>query len=41
MDTLRGRYRETYATTKPIAPDTALTYRVALPTVNHILPATG
>ena len=36
MDILRGRYRESWATPKAITPDTALTYRFALPTVNHV-----
>ncbi len=36
MDIFRGRYRESFATPKPIAPNTPLSYRFALPTVNHV-----
>jgi predicted acyl esterase len=36
MDILRGRYRESWAAPKAITPDSALTYRFALPTVNHV-----
>lgn len=35
-DILRGRYRESFETAKPIAPDQALAYRFALPTANHV-----
>jgi len=36
MDVLRGRYRESFETPKAIAPNTALLYKFALPTVNHV-----
>jgi putative CocE/NonD family hydrolase len=35
-DILRGRYRESFATAKPIAANTPLLYRFALPTANHV-----
>jgi putative CocE/NonD family hydrolase len=35
-DILRGRYREGFETAKPIAADTPLLYRFALPTANHV-----
>ena len=35
-DIFRGRYRESLETPKPLTPDTPLTYRFALPTVNHV-----
>jgi uncharacterized protein len=35
-DIFRGRYRESLETPKPIAPDTPLQYRFALPTANHV-----
>ncbi|MGH9144578.1 MAG: CocE/NonD family hydrolase [Vicinamibacterales bacterium] len=35
-DIFRGRYRESFETAKPIAPDRALSYRFALPTANHV-----
>jgi len=35
-DIFRGRYRESFETPKPIAPDTPLLYRFALPTANHV-----
>jgi putative CocE/NonD family hydrolase len=35
-DVFRGRYRESFAKAKPIAPDTPLLYRFALPTANHV-----
>lgn len=35
-DIFRGRYRESFETAKPIAPDTPLPYRFALPTANHV-----
>ena len=35
-DIFRGRYRESYETAKPIAPDKPLQYRFALPTANHV-----
>jgi putative CocE/NonD family hydrolase len=34
-DIFRGRYREDYEHPVPIAPDTALEYRIPLPQVNH------
>jgi len=36
MDIFRGRYRESFTTPKPIAPNTPLNYKFALPTVNHV-----
>jgi uncharacterized protein len=36
MDILRGRYREGFEMAKPIAADTPLQYRFALPTANHV-----
>ena len=36
MDIFRGRYRESYATPKPITPNAPLRYRFALPTVDHV-----
>ncbi|HVK14266.1 MAG TPA: CocE/NonD family hydrolase [Gemmataceae bacterium] len=35
-DIFRGRYRESFETARPIAPDTPLRYRFALPTANHV-----
>jgi putative CocE/NonD family hydrolase len=35
-DIFRGRYRESFATAKPIAPDRPLPYRITLPTANHV-----
>jgi putative CocE/NonD family hydrolase len=35
-DILRGRYRESFATAKPIAANTPLLFRFALPTANHV-----
>jgi putative CocE/NonD family hydrolase len=35
-DIFRGRYREGFATAKPIAADKALPYNFALPTANHV-----
>ena len=35
-DIFRGRYREGFETAKPVAPDTPLAYRFALPTANHV-----
>jgi putative CocE/NonD family hydrolase len=35
-DVFRGRYRESLETPKPIASDTPLLYRFALPTSNHV-----
>jgi putative CocE/NonD family hydrolase len=35
-DILRGRYRESVETAKPIAANTPLQYRFALPTANHV-----
>jgi len=35
-DIFRGRYRESVATAKPIAPDRPLLYRITLPTANHV-----
>jgi putative CocE/NonD family hydrolase len=35
-DIFRGRYRESFETPRPIAPDTPLLYRFALPTAHHV-----
>jgi putative CocE/NonD family hydrolase len=35
-DILRGRYRESFETPKPIAAESPLRYRFALPTANHV-----
>jgi putative CocE/NonD family hydrolase len=35
-DIIRGRYRESFETAKPITPDQPLLYRFALPTANHV-----
>jgi putative CocE/NonD family hydrolase len=35
-DIFRGRYREGFAAAKPLAANTALPYRFALPTANHV-----
>jgi putative CocE/NonD family hydrolase len=35
-DIFRGRYRESFTEAQPIAPDTPLTYRFALPNSNHV-----
>ena len=35
-DILRGRYRESFETPKPITSNTPLLYRFALPTANHV-----
>jgi putative CocE/NonD family hydrolase len=35
-DIFRGRYRESFQTPKPIAPDQPLLYRWTLPTANHV-----
>jgi len=35
-DVFRGRYRESFETPKPIAANTPLQYRFALPTANHV-----
>jgi hypothetical protein len=35
-DIFRGRYRESFAEAKPIAPNKPLLYRFALPTANHV-----
>jgi putative CocE/NonD family hydrolase len=35
-DIFRGRYRESFETAKPLAPNTPLRYRFALPTANHV-----
>ncbi len=35
-DIFRGRYRESFENAKPIAADTPLLYRFALPTANHV-----
>ena len=35
-DVLRGRYRESFETAKPIEANTPLRYRFALPTANHV-----
>ena len=36
MDIFRGRYREGFDVAKPITPNTPLTYKFALPQVNHV-----
>jgi putative CocE/NonD family hydrolase len=36
MDVLRGRYREGFTVSKPIAANQALPYRFALPNANHV-----
>jgi len=36
MDIFRGRYREGFATAKPIEANAALTYKFALPMVDHV-----
>ncbi len=36
MDIFRGRYRESFATPKPIAPNKPLLYQFALPAANHV-----
>lgn len=36
MDIFRGRYRESFESPKAIVPNTPLTYRFGLPTVNHV-----
>ena len=36
MDIFRGRYRESLSEAKPIAANTPLPYKFALPTVNHV-----
>ncbi len=36
MDIFRGRYRESFETPKPIAPNVPLAYKFALPTTNHV-----
>lgn len=36
MDILRGRYRDNFSDPKPIPPGKAVTYRFALPNVNHV-----
>jgi putative CocE/NonD family hydrolase len=36
MDIFRGRYRESFETAKPIAPNTPLPYKFILPTANHV-----
>jgi putative CocE/NonD family hydrolase len=36
MDIFRGRYRRSLAVAEPIAPDTPLLYKFALPTANHV-----
>jgi putative CocE/NonD family hydrolase len=35
-DIFRGRYRESFETPRPLAPDTPLPYRFALPTAHHV-----
>jgi uncharacterized protein len=35
-DVIRGRYRESFETAKPIAANKPLSYRFALPTANHV-----
>jgi predicted acyl esterase len=36
MDLIRGRYREGFTVSKPIAANEALPYRFALPNANHV-----
>lgn len=36
MDIFRGRYRESASQPRPLQPDTALAFRFALPTANHV-----
>ena len=36
MDILRGRYRESFETAKPIAAGRTLAYRIQLPNTNHV-----
>jgi putative CocE/NonD family hydrolase len=36
MDIFRGRYRESFQSPKPIAPNMPLAYRFILPTANHV-----
>jgi putative CocE/NonD family hydrolase len=36
MDIFRGRYRESLSEAKPVAANTPLTYKFALPTTNHV-----
>ena len=36
MDILRGRYRESFVTPKPIEPNKPLPYRFSLPATNHV-----
>jgi uncharacterized protein len=36
VDIFRGRYRESFETSKPIAPNQPLTYKFILPTANHV-----
>ena len=36
MDIFRGRYRESFETAKAITPNTPLTYKFILPTVDHV-----
>ena len=38
MDIFRGRYRESFETPEAIEPNKPLTYKFALPTVNHVFP---
>jgi predicted acyl esterase len=35
-DVLRGRYRESFATARPIEANVPLAYKFALPTANHV-----
>ena len=35
-DIFRGRYRESFETARPIAPNVPLPYRFAMPTANHV-----
>jgi uncharacterized protein len=35
-DIFRGRYRESFSSPKAIEPDNPLTYRITLPTANHV-----
>ncbi|MGH7690323.1 MAG: CocE/NonD family hydrolase, partial [Gemmatimonadaceae bacterium] len=36
MDIFRGRYRTSYSDPQPITPDTPLSFKFPLPTVNHV-----
>jgi hypothetical protein len=36
MDIFRGRYRESFGSSKPITPNLPLPYKFILPTTNHV-----